>query len=111
MNRSFLILLGAGLLTFASGCRGGGYPIGVLYNATTMPHELDKAEVAGAPKSGDRSGEACATGILGLVAFGDASIDAAKKNGQIKEVHSVEYKPTAVVLGAYFSACTVIHGQ
>jgi hypothetical protein len=56
-------------------------------------------------------GQACATGIMGAVAWGDASLDAAKKAGSITEVHSVEFKPTVVALGIYYQACTVVHGK
>jgi hypothetical protein len=48
---------------------------------------------------------------LGAVAWGDASLDAAKKTAAITEVHSVEFKPTLVALGIYYQACTVVHGK
>jgi hypothetical protein len=48
---------------------------------------------------------------LGAVAWGDASLDAAKKAGSITEVHSVEFKPTLVALGIYYQACTIVHGK
>ncbi|HET8730112.1 MAG TPA: TRL-like family protein [Moraxellaceae bacterium] len=60
-------------------------------------------------KAGKR-GEACAENILGAVAWGDASIDAAKKNGSITRVASVEAIPTRV-LGFYARFCTVVHGE
>ena len=68
-------------------------------------------EATGPVRTGDKVGEACATGILALVAWGDASLDAAKKAGAITEVHSVEFKPTAVLFGIYYQACTVVHGK
>jgi hypothetical protein len=106
------LLMAVALLVGVCGCRSGAYPVGILYNGTTIPQEdIDKAELGGAPKPGEKVGEACATGILGMVAWGDASVDAAKRAGGITEVHSVEYKPTAVLVGAYFSACTVVHGK
>ena len=36
-------------------------------------------------------GKACAESILGLIAHGDASVRAAKANGRIKEVTSVDH--------------------
>jgi hypothetical protein len=76
-----------------------------------MPHEMDRAQIDGPAHTGDRTGEACATGILGLVAWGDASIQAAKKAAGITEAHSVEFRPTAVFFGAYYQACTVVNGK
>lgn len=106
-TRSLGLLLG--VILFA-GCVGTGYPVGIIYNSTNMPHQMDRMEATGPGRRGDRVGQACATGILGMVAWGDASLDAAKKAGAITEVHSVEFKPTAVVFGAYYQACTVVHG-
>lgn len=99
------------LLVLLSGCMGTGYPIGILYNDTNVPHQMSRLEASGPARTGDKAGTACATGILALVAWGDASLDAAKKAGGISEVHSVEFKPTAIVFGAYYQACTVVHGK
>lgn len=57
-----------------------------------------------------RTGEACAQSVLGLVAVGDASIHAAKRNGQITNVATVDHKTTNV---AYFFGqfCTVVRGE
>lgn len=104
------MLLGSAFL-LSSGCVGTGYPIGVIYNGTSMPHQMDRMEATGPARTGDRSGQACATGVLGMVAWGDATLDAAKKSAAITEVHSVEFKPTVVFLGAYYQACTVVHGK
>lgn len=104
------VTLSAVVLLLA-GCLGSGYPIGIIYNGTNMPHQMSRMETTGPARTGDRSGAACATGVLGVVAWGDASLDAAKKAGGITEVHSVEFKPTAVFLGSYYQACTVVHGK
>jgi hypothetical protein len=34
-----------------------------------------------------------------------------KTKGAPTEVHSVEFKPTAVFFGSYYQACTVVHGK
>jgi hypothetical protein len=104
------ITLGFSLFLLA-GCLGSGYPIGVVYNGTSMPHQMDRMEATGPARTGDRMGQACATGIMGAVAWGDATLDAAKKAGAITEVHSVEFKPTVVAFGIYYQACTVVHGK
>src|SRR5690348_18304921 len=59
-----------GVTFLAAGCAafGGGYPSGSIYSGTTVPHGVDRLEMAGQAKTGDKSGEACATGILNLAA-------------------------------------------
>jgi hypothetical protein len=94
-----------------SGCALiGGYPTGSLYSSTVTPSGINRNEVSGAAKTGDKAGESCATGILGIIATGDASLDAAKKAGAISEVHSVEFSGFNV-LGLYTQGCTVVHGK
>jgi hypothetical protein len=99
------------VLPLLAGCLGSGYPIGVVYNGTKMPHQMARMEAAGPARAADKHGMACATGIMGAVAWGDASLDAAKKAGSITEVDSVEFKPTVVAFGIYYQACTVVHGK
>lgn len=101
--------IGGVFATLLLGC-AVGYPTGSLYQGTQIPHEINRQETAGAGKSGDKVGEACATGILYAVAFGDASLDAAKKAGQISDVHSVEFHGTSI-LGLYTQGCTEVHGK
>lgn len=57
-----------------------------------------------------KRGEACVQNFLGLIATGDASIDAAKKNGGITTVTSVD-ENVSRVLGYYAQFCTVVKGQ
>ncbi|HEX7665596.1 MAG TPA: TRL-like family protein [Polyangiaceae bacterium] len=101
-----------GVTLLAAGCAAftGGYPSGSIYSGTTVPHGVDRLEMAGQGKDGAKSGEACATGILNLAAFGDASVDAAKKAGQINDVTSVELR-TMNILGIYTQGCTEVHGK
>lgn len=106
-----VLLLGSGCAVigpiFAS---GGAYPTGSIYNGTTTPHPVDRQELSGPAKTGDKGGEACATGILGIAAWGDASVDAAKKEAHISEVHSVEIREFSI-LGLYAQGCTEVHGK
>jgi hypothetical protein len=96
---------GLGALTGA-----GEYPSGSLYTATQTPHRRVTYAADGPGKTGDKSGESCASGFLGIVAMGDASLQAAKKAAGITELHSVEYKGTNI-LGLYTQGCTVVHGK
>jgi hypothetical protein len=57
-----------------------------------------------------KTGEACVSSILGLVATGDASIEAAKKAGGITTIAHVDHEQFAV-LGVYATSCTIVHGS
>jgi hypothetical protein len=57
-----------------------------------------------------KHGESCAENYLGLIATGDASIDAAKKHGSITKVSSVDHSSTRI-LGYYAKFCTVVTGE
>jgi hypothetical protein len=109
MKTLFKAATGAVLAAFVFGC-GYSYPVGSLYTGASIPHYSNINQTSGAAKSGDKVGEACATGILFAVAFGDATLDAAKKAGGITDVHSVEFHGTSI-LGIYTQGCTEVHGK
>ncbi len=87
------------------GCASVATPLtGYLYSGVKWPMDAEgNSETL-------KEGKACATSILGLIATGDASIDAAKKNGDIKEVISVDVESTQI-LGIYAKFCTVAKGR
>jgi hypothetical protein len=95
-------VLGIGLTV--TGCQPVHAPLmGVLY--------LDvKGPITATAAGGTREGKACAQSILGMVATGDASIDAAKKAGGITEVSSVDHSSNSV-LGITAEFCTIVHGK
>jgi hypothetical protein len=97
-----------GLALGASGC--ATYPYGAIYDGTTTPHGMMRVNGDGTNKTGSKRGEACATGILALIAWGDASLSAAKEAGGIKELHSVEMRDTNILF-IYHQGCTVAHGE
>ncbi len=57
-----------------------------------------------------RQGEACSRNILGLVVYGDASVEAAKVNSGIGKI-AVANTDFFSILGIYASACTVVKGE
>jgi hypothetical protein len=57
-----------------------------------------------------KRGEACATSILGLVATGNASIDAAARQGGITSIAYVDASHSTI-LGLYSEYCTLVYGQ
>lgn len=98
--------LGA-LALLLSGCgywpRAGNN--GLLYTNVTMPVAVLDQE---APVV--RTGEACSTGILGLYASGNSSVNAAKSKAGITKISTVEEHYTHVLLGAYSKYCTIVSG-
>ena len=59
---------------------------------------------------GPKEGKACAQSILGLIAQGDASIEAAAKNGGIKTVTTIDHSAKNM-LGIIGDYCTIVHGS
>lgn len=57
-----------------------------------------------------KAGSAEATGILGLFATGDASIEAASTNGNISKIHHVDYHSTSI-LGIYSTFKVTVYGE
>ena len=66
--------------------------------------------VAATAQMSTKTGEACASSILGIIATGDASIDAARKAGGINSISEVDEKASDI-LGLYASYCTIVHGK
>lgn len=83
-------------------------PFGNLYTNFTAPLELNSN---GGKKLGEKKGVASSIAILGLVAFGDAGIDAAVKNGNITEVRHFDYQYKNYLLGAYAKFTTIAYGD
>ncbi len=100
-GRAFVLCLAA----MAASC---AYPVGVLYTGTTTPDKTDRVTVR-ASRAPTRTGEACASGVLGLVAWGDASVATAKKNGGLSEVYTVDSK-LKTIIGIYTQGCTIVTG-
>ena len=101
--KRFLTVVGIAML---GGCATPGPDVspGMLFSSVDGPIIATTAE------KGGKSGEACAMNILGLIAVGDNSIDAAKKDGGIKTVSSADYNMFSV-LGFYTKKCTRVKGN
>lgn len=59
---------------------------------------------------GARTGKACQQNILGAVVTGDASVEAAKKEGGIRTVSSIDNEFNSI-LGVYGKYCTIVTGN
>jgi len=96
----YIALLGVVLML--AGC-ASFWPGGAIY----IEGKLGTQAGSGAA---DKTGRACMTSILGLVATGDASIEAAKAAGGIKEVVNMNYE-VKNILGIYGEYCLVVKGR
>lgn len=105
-------LLGAALAIAApillSGCLVAPVipPTGILYTDIKAPLDYDQS----ASKTGAKTGTSESMSILGLVAMGDASVEAAAKAGNISTATGADYEYFNV-LGVYQRYRTVLHGE
>jgi hypothetical protein len=108
------VSVGVLAVTLLSGCATNLYPGGpsvggFIYTGVTDPAQ--KLAVAVEPGPGTKVGEASANGILGLIAVGDASLEAAMKNGGITKVHHVDHRVNLILGGLWVQTTTIIHGE
>jgi hypothetical protein len=109
------ILMSVAVVGFAAslyGCIMGGYtqpaglfPSGWIYSETTSGSILNDN---GATPT--KTGKACSVGILGMVATGDNSVEAAMNTSGIKKVVFTE-QTVKNILGFYVEICTIAKGN
>jgi hypothetical protein len=102
-----LILLGVLLLAGCAGyCTPVIPPFGLIYSdyKAPMSHEVNGAKV------GSKTGIAESKSILGLIAWGDCSINTAAKNGNIQTINHADYAYMNV-LCVYQSFKTTVYGE
>lgn len=81
-------------------------PTGLVYSNVNAPESLS---ISG-QEIGSRTGRSSATSILGLFAWGDASVHAAAAAGSIDRVQHVDYEFYNVI-GVYQRFTTVAYGE
>ena len=102
-----LTLVGITAVAFSLAACGGivaSPVVGTTFNETKY------GNIATAETSTTKEGKACATSILGWIAQGDASIVAAKANGGVTKVTSVDHYAKSI-LGIYGEWCTIVKGS
>ncbi len=100
----FTLLLSASVFT---GCYAGlgVQPVpGVLYASVKGPVH------ATSNQQSTKSGTATCSSILGLIATGDCSIEAAARAGGIKTIHHIDHETTNLI-GIYATYTTRVHGN
>lgn len=95
------------LVVSITGCASVSTPVGRGFLLTDV-----KGPIAVDDNNNEsvKTGEACATNVLGLVASGDASIETAMRAAGISKVASVSSDQFSI-LGVFSKFCTVVTGK
>lgn len=57
-------------------------------------------------------GRGCNHSVIGLISFGDSSIDTAKKAGNISKIAYIDYESVGILTGwVYHRFCTIVKGS
>ena len=100
----YLFLVSLSVLLF-TGCATAPTPVpGFLIG------NVSYSGFVSAEQGGNKVGRATCKSILGIISSGDCSIEAAKRNGGITTVSTVDYESTNV-LGFYASYTTTVTGK
>ncbi len=94
-------LLAVGML---AGC-ASPFPSGVVYTDLKLP-----VNITGNGGKAPKVGTAECTSVLSLVATGDCSVEAAKKQGGITKIHYVDWDAKNV-LGLFGTYKVVVYGE
>ncbi len=105
MKKSVLGILFAALgLAGCTPIAGKPYGVGSIYSEVHFNERATDAPM------GAKRGESCATGILGLIATGDASAATAAKQAGIGRIATVDAM-NSNILGIYSKYCVVVTGE
>ncbi len=108
MRKLMAVAVLCGLVGMMVGCYSAPVmpPIGAIYSGIEAPLST---EFSG-QSANLRSGEASSSSILGLIATGDCSIEAAAAEGGLSTVEYCDYKYTNV-FGVYQKFTVVAYGK
>ena len=112
MRRTIIVLGIVCVFAMAAGC--------AQYRAPVIPPQGFAFTQVGAPLStqfnestavAPKQGKASAVSVLGLVAFGDASLQEAAREGDLRTIHYADYEYLNVLFGMYTSFTVIVHGE
>lgn len=105
MRKTVVAAMGLAAIALGmTGCGAVGPLPGAIYTNTKFP------SIASQAGPGKRVGTAQARSYLAMVAVGDASVDAACKNGGITKINTVDTHGTSI-LGIYSTWTTIVTGE
>uniref|UniRef100_A0A7C1SG71 TRL-like protein family n=1 Tax=candidate division WOR-3 bacterium TaxID=2052148 RepID=A0A7C1SG71_UNCW3 len=96
-------------LTMLTGCIPGFYTVGTLYTSVRTPAEA-VAYYGPTATQAAKVSKVTATNILGIIATGDASLEAAMKQGGISKVHHIDQEVTSI-LGLWSTYTIIVYGE
>jgi len=98
MKRTALLMVVFAFMVVINGC---------LYANVKTPLDIDvdKTEI------GNKIGTSTVQSVLWLVAWGDASTEAAAKNGNISVIHHIDQEVFSVLFGLYSKGTTIVYGE
>ncbi|TGJ98207.1 TRL-like family protein [Leptospira langatensis] len=108
MKKSLMAIALIGMLTLTN-CIPFVY--GSIYTDVTENATIFNRDNSQKDGVGEKSGEACASSILNLIATGDAGIKAAAKKGGMKVVKAIDHNRSNVLGSVYVSSCTIAYGD
>jgi hypothetical protein len=108
--KAFLVTGVMGLVLGLSGCMIVDSPIKGVLGTEVFWGDIATGKTGSSAPGELKQGKACADSILGLLARGDASVRAAKENGNISEVTSVDHSARNLlnIVGEW---CTIVRGH
>ena len=80
---------------------------GCLYMKVKVPYDMDLDQTT----LGEKIGKAHNHSILWLVAWGDAGIAAAAKNGGVTTVNHMDIEVLNILFGLYLKTTTIVYGH
>lgn len=96
-------------LTMMTGCLPGFYTVGTLYTSVKTPASAI-AYYGPQATTNAKVSKVTATNILGLIATGDASLEAAMREAGIKKIHHVDQEVTSI-LGLWSTYTIIVYGE
>ena len=98
MKRTSMLVFVLAIMVILNGC---------LYADIKTPLDIDANETP----IGSKVGTSTIESVLWLVAWGDASTDAAAKNGNISVVYHMDREIFSVLFGLYSKSTTIVYGE
>jgi len=82
-------------------------PVGAIYSGFKAPLTAEAEK----PTVTSQKGEATSQAVLGLVAWGDCSLETAAKNGNLSTIEYADYEYMNVLFGIYQKFTVITHGK
>jgi len=106
MNKLSKVLITTILLAGLSSCVGTGVSSGPGLLFTSAKEGV----MAVNNQKIDRTGTSCGQTVLGIVAFGDSSVQSAKQSAGIQNVATID-RDYFSILGLYGKSCLIVSGN